>query len=68
MELLNAERDSPASGLQMLVSVRPDGNLFQLGAVAGALVVLAAEMNLNCIVQDMDMAGGRMQLLLERAA
>jgi hypothetical protein len=52
----------------MLVSVRPDGNLFQLGAVAGALVVLAAEMNLNCIVQDMDMAGGRMQLLLERAA
>jgi len=68
MELLSAEHDSPASGLQMLVSVRPDGNLFQLGAVAGALVVLAAEANLKCIVQDMDMVGGRMQLLLERAA
>jgi LAO/AO transport system ATPase len=67
MQLLNAERDSPASNLQVLVSVRPDGNLFQLGAVAGALVVLAAEMNLNCIVRDLDVEGGRMQLLLEQA-
>ncbi|MDO8264125.1 MAG: methylmalonyl Co-A mutase-associated GTPase MeaB [Gallionella sp.] len=68
MQLLNAEHDSQASSLEVLLSVRPDGNLFQLGAVAGAFIVLAAEMNLRCCVEDLDMADGRMQLLLERAA
>lgn len=67
MHVLNAEHDSPASSLQVMVSIRPDGNLFQLGAVAGAMIVLASEMNLRCIVGDLDMTGGRMQLLLERA-
>jgi LAO/AO transport system ATPase len=64
MQVLNAECDSSVADLHVLVSVRPDGNLFQLGAVAGALVVLAADMRLNCIVRDMDIAGGRMRLLL----
>jgi LAO/AO transport system ATPase len=68
MQLLDAEHDSPASCLQIQVSVRPDGNLFQLGAVAGALIVLAAEMNLNCSMRDLDIVSGRMQLLLEQAA
>lgn len=67
MHVLNAEDDSRASSLRVMVSVRPDGDLFQLGAVAGALIVLASEMKLRCIVGDLDMAGGRMQLLLERA-
>jgi len=66
MQLLNAEHDSPASSVEVLLSVRPEGNLFQLGVVAGALIVLASEMNLSCSVEDLDMAGGRMQLLLER--
>ena len=68
MQLLNTEHDSQASSLQVMVSIRPDGDLFQLGAVAGALIVLASEMNLRCIVGDLDMASGRMQVLLERAA
>ncbi|TRZ89548.1 MAG: methylmalonyl Co-A mutase-associated GTPase MeaB [Rhodocyclaceae bacterium] len=67
MQLLNAEHDLQASSLQVTVSVRPDGDLFQLGAVAGAFIVLASEINLRCIVGDLDMAGGRMQLLLEHA-
>lgn len=66
MQVLNAECDSPVAGLHVLVSVRSDGNLFQLGAVAGAFVVLAADMRLNCIVRDIDIAGGRMRLLLEQ--
>ncbi|MDP2825721.1 MAG: methylmalonyl Co-A mutase-associated GTPase MeaB [Sulfuritalea sp.] len=67
MQVLSTEFDAQSSGLQVLVNVRP-GDSFQLGAVAGALIVLAAEMSLTCIVQDLDPAGGRMQLLLERAA
>ena len=65
MQLLDAEADPQSAGLQVLVSVRPGGDTFQLGAVAGALIVLASEIDLNCIVQDLDLAGGRMQLLLE---
>ena len=68
LQLLNAEADSQESGLQVLYSVRPGGDSFQLGAVAGALMVIAAGMNLNCIIEDLDLNGGRMQLLLERAA
>ncbi len=65
IQLANAESDSHASGLQVVYSVRPGGDSFQLGAVAGALIVLAAEMNLSCVVEDLDMTGGRMQLLLD---
>jgi len=68
MQLSKTEPDSRSSGIRVLVSVRPDGDAFQLGAVAGALMVLAADVNLSCTVEDLDTAGGRMQLLLERAA
>ena len=68
MQVLNAENGSRSSGLQVLVSVRPGGDAFQLGAVAGALMVLAADIDLRCTVEDLDMAGGRLRLLLERAA
>ncbi|MCX7155218.1 MAG: methylmalonyl Co-A mutase-associated GTPase MeaB [Rhodocyclales bacterium] len=68
IQLVNAESDAEASGLQVLYSVRPGGDAFQLGAVAGALMVLAANMNLSCSVEDLDLTGGRMQLLLDRAA
>lgn len=68
MQLLAPETDSQALGLHVMVSVRPDGNSFQLGAVAGALIVLAAGMKLSCIVEDLDVTAGSMQLLLERTA
>ncbi len=63
---LKAEPGSRMSGFQVVVSVRPDGNSFHLGAVAGALIVLAAEKHLSCTVRDLDLAGGRMCLMLER--
>lgn len=65
MQLLDPEPNSRLSGRQVLCSVQPGGDSFQLGMVAGALIVLAAEMDLACTVQDLDPAGGRMQLLLE---
>ncbi|MCK9382676.1 MAG: methylmalonyl Co-A mutase-associated GTPase MeaB [Sulfuritalea sp.] len=68
IQVLDTEPDSQASGLQVLYSVRPGGDSFQLGAVAGVLMVLAADMNLSCIVEDLDLAGGRMRLLLDHAA
>ena len=68
IQLVNAETDTQATGLQVMYSVRPGGDAFQLGAVAGALMVLAADKDLSCVVEDLDLAGGRMQLLLEHAA
>jgi len=68
IQLLNDEADARVSGLQVLYSVRPGGDAFQLGAVAGALTVLAADMRLSCSVEDLDLAGGRMRLLLDHAA
>ena len=68
IQLVNTESGARESGLQVLYSVRPGGDSFQLGAVAGALMVLAAGMNLSCSVEDLDLTGGRMQLLFDHAA
>ncbi len=68
MLALTPEPGFGMAGLQVAVSVRPDGNSFQLGAAAGALIVLAAEMDLKCAIHDLDLAGGRMRLLLGRLA
>lgn len=68
IQLVNGGPDVHESGLQVLYSVRPGGDSFQLGAVAGALMVLAADMNLSCSVEDLDLTGGRMQLLFDHAA
>jgi len=68
IQLIDAECTARTSGLQVLYSVRPGGDSFQLGAVAGALMVLAADMNLSCTVEDLDLGSGRMRLLLDYAA
>jgi len=68
IEVVNAESAARESGLQVLYRVRPGGDSFQLGAVAGALMVLAADMNLSCSVEDLDLRGGRMRLLFGHAA
>ncbi len=65
MQLSNPDPGAGESDLRLVYSVRPGGDTFQLGAVAGALIVLAAELDLRCSIQDLDLAGGRMQLLLE---
>jgi hypothetical protein len=68
MRLPGLEAASQESGLQVLVSVRPGGDSFQLGAAAGALAILADAMNLTCIVKDLDVDSDRMVLQLDRAA
>jgi hypothetical protein len=67
MQILNPEPATAPSGLQVLVSVGPGGDAFELGAAAGALAVLAVAMNLTCVVKDHRSDGG-MQLQLDRVA
>lgn len=68
LSIRSMDAAAPASGLQVQCSVRPGGDAFQLGAVAGALMTLAADRKLSCRIENLDLAGGRMQLLLEHAA
>ena len=53
--------------LVVVCSLRPGGEAFQLGAVAAGLILLAAEMNLDCVVEEMDAAGGKMRLVFRHA-
>jgi LAO/AO transport system ATPase len=60
--------DAAPSALELRCEIRPGDDAFRLGAVAGALIVLAAESGLRCSVESQDLSGGRMRLLLERSA
>lgn len=60
--------DAASSALELRYEIRPGGDAFQLGAVAGALIVLAAESGLRCRVESLDLSGGRMRLQLDHAA
>ncbi|MCX7162062.1 MAG: methylmalonyl Co-A mutase-associated GTPase MeaB [Betaproteobacteria bacterium] len=61
----NANRDAGSAGFQLRLGVPPGGDSFQLGAVAGALMILAADMDLSCSVGDPDPARGSVHVLLE---
>lgn len=67
MRALSAEPDTPSLGLKILCSLPPGRDSFRSGVLAGALMVLAAEMGLRCIVEDNDTVLGRMHVLLEPA-
>lgn len=67
VEMLAPEADNPASGLQVRINLRDGGSPFQLGAVAGALV-FAEGSGLHCRIEELDMAGGSLSLLLEASA
>jgi LAO/AO transport system ATPase len=54
--------------MTVLLSLRTGADSFQLGAVAGAMIGLAAGMGLNCSIRNLDQAGGRLELELVRAA
>jgi len=54
--------------LAVVCSLQPGGEAFQLGAAAAGLILLAAEMHLDCAVEELDAAGGKMQLVLRHAA
>ena len=51
--------------LGVVCSLLPGGEAFQLGAGAAGLMLLAAEMHLDCVVEELDTAGGEMHLLLQ---
>ncbi len=59
--------DVAAGGMQLRISVRKGGSAFQLGAVAGALV-FAEGSGLNCRIEEFDIIGGSLRLLLEPSA
>lgn len=59
--------DAP-EGLTILCSLRPGGDCLQLGAVAGAMIGLAAGAGLQCSIRNLDQIGGRLELLLARTA
>ena len=65
--LIQVVSDVPEA-LCVLCSKRPDADSFQLGAVAGAMIGLAAGIGLNCSIKDLDLAGGRLELLMVRTA
>ncbi|MDP2135398.1 MAG: methylmalonyl Co-A mutase-associated GTPase MeaB [Sulfuritalea sp.] len=60
--------DESAARLGVAFSLRPGGEAFQLGAVAAGLILLAAEMHLDCVVEELDSAGGNMRLAFRYAA
>ena len=59
--------ESPGA-MTILCSLRTGADSFQLGAVAGTMIGLAAGMGLTCSIKNLDQAGGRLELLLARAA
>ncbi|MDP1611010.1 MAG: methylmalonyl Co-A mutase-associated GTPase MeaB [Sulfuritalea sp.] len=63
-ELSGAETAADPSALQVVVGVRPGGTSFQLGAAAGALAVLAADMDLHCHIDDIDLAAATLRFRL----
>lgn len=52
--------------MTILCSLRAGADAFQLGAVAGAMIGLAAGMGLKCSIWNLDQAGGRLELELVR--
>ena len=63
LQLPEPAADDAASGLQVWISLREGGNAFDLGAVAGALVV-AEGSGLRCRIEEFDAAGGTLRLRL----
>ncbi|MCM2288235.1 MAG: methylmalonyl Co-A mutase-associated GTPase MeaB [Sulfuritalea sp.] len=59
--------DAVSGALRLRISVGEGGSAFQLGAVAGALV-FAEGSGLNCRIEEFDMIGGTLSLLLEQSA
>ncbi len=58
------EPDDPVSGLQVQISLGEAGSVFQLGAVAGA-VVFAEGSGLRSSIEEFDAAGGTLRLRLK---
>jgi len=68
LEPVNMAGTLPTAGLEVQCLLAPDGDAFRLGAVAGALIVLAGDMHLSCTLQRLDPACGSMRITLDAAA
>ena len=66
VKITERQQHACKSALDVVYRVKDGGDLFQLGAVAGALAVLAAQEGLKCEVLERDLTAGSMQLQLER--
>ncbi len=68
LTLPDAVAGSPTDSLRVVCSLRPGGDMFQLGAAAGVMIGLAAGMALKCSVRTLDLPGGLIELSIERAS
>lgn len=68
LQVRHAAHGEQAAHLGVECSLLPGGGAFQFGAVAAGLMLLAAEMDLDCVVEELDAAGGTMSLVLRHAA
>ena len=66
VQFLEPEAGAEQARLRARISVDRGGNAFQLGAVAGALA-FATGSGLRCSIEELDVAGGSLRLLLEPA-
>ena len=66
VQVLESEADDPVSGLEVRISLREGGSVFQLGAVAGA-IVFAERSGLRCSIEAFDATGGTLRLRFEPA-
>jgi len=68
LQVRPASRGGQDAELGVVCTLRPGGEAFQFGAVAAGLLLLAAEMHLDCVVEELDAAGGRMSLVFRHPA
>ncbi|MCF8199805.1 MAG: methylmalonyl Co-A mutase-associated GTPase MeaB [Sulfuritalea sp.] len=63
-QILNTEEEAKSSGLKVMCTASLPISSFQLGAVAGALLVSAANLSLNCSIDDSEISENRLHFLL----
>jgi LAO/AO transport system ATPase len=68
LQVLHADDGGQDAELGVVCTLQPGGDAFQFGAVAAGLLLLAAEMHLDCTVEELDAAGGRMSLVFRHVA
>ncbi len=68
LEPVSMDGALPTAGLEVQCRLAPDSDAFGLGAVAGALIVLAGDMHLSVTLQQFDPACGSLRLTLGGAA
>lgn len=64
LQVLNPEENSRPSGLLILCSIGSGADVFQLGIVVGAAMVVANDIGMSCVIADIDPATGQARLLL----